>query len=299
MVRLKHFESDYNNLVKEKLKSNDKDEAMSQSIGGNFYHFGIFQRELLFQHGLKENSSILDFGCGSGRLANALKEYKNIDYVGIDVVQDLIDYAKTICERDDWKFVKSSDFTLPLQDDSLDMIACFSVFTHLLHEETYVYLAEMRRILKPGGKIVFSFLDFSIPEHWAVFSSNLIQLHDHIHLNQFIDPQAIHTWCNHLQLEVINVFPGNQPYISLSEPITSENGNVFKDKVSLGQSTCVVQKPFNSIRKIYTSPPPEFDGKKYLELNPDVAKSGINPEVHYISCGQFENRPILKNGNKD
>lgn len=292
MVKLKHFDSDYNKLVKEKLKSNNKDEAMSQSIGGNFYHFGIFQRELLLQQGLEENHRLLDFGCGSGRLANALKASKNIDYIGIDVVQDLLDYAKTICARDDWSFIKSTDFVLPLEDDSLDMIACFSVFTHLLHEETYVYLAEMRRILKPGGKIIFSFLDFSIPDHWAVFSSNLIQLQDHVHLNQFIDPQAIHIWCKHLQLDVIHIFPGNQPYISLSHPITSENGEVHKDKVSLGQSICVVQKPINSRGKIYTSPPPEFDGARYLKLNPDVAKSGISPDVHYISCGQFENRSI-------
>lgn len=292
MVKLKHFETDYNNLVKEKLKSNDKDEAMSQSIGGNFYHFGIFQRELLFQQGLKKNSSILDFGCGSGRLANALKNFKKINYVGIDVVQELLDYAKDICRRDDWGFLKSTGFTLPLQDDSVDMIACFSVFTHLLHEETYAYLAEMRRVLKPEGKIVFSFLDFSVPEHWTVFSSNLIQLQNHIHLNQFVDSKAIHTWCNHLQLDVINIFPGNEPYISLNEAITDENGVVYKDKVSLGQSICIVQKPINSKGKIYTSPPPEFDGKKYLELNPDVAKSGISPDVHYISCGQFENRPF-------
>jgi len=68
-----HFEKDYNTLVKNKLLVTDKKNAMAQSIGGNFYHFGIFQRELLFQQGLKKDDTILDIGCGSGRLANALK----------------------------------------------------------------------------------------------------------------------------------------------------------------------------------------------------------------------------------
>lgn len=292
-MKIKHFDSDYNKLVKDKLKSNNKHDAMAQSIGDNFYHFGVFQKELLFQYGLKNGDTILDFGCGSGRLAYALKELRDLGYIGIDVVEDLLDYAKNICQRKDWDFIKSTDFKFDIPNNKLDMISCFSVFTHLLHEETFAYLAEMRRVLKPGGKIIFSFLDFSIPEHWSVFVSNLLQLEDRVHLNQFIDSKSINVWCDHLQLDILDILPGNEPYILLDEQVTDEKGNVFNDKVSLGQSVCVLQKPTKgSEKQIHVSLPCEFNAKRYLELNPDVANSGISPEVHYISWGQFENRPI-------
>lgn len=286
----KHFEDDYNNLVKNRLLSTDKKNAMAQSIGGNFYHFGIFQRELLWQQGLKENDTIVDIGCGSGRLANALKEITPITYIGIDVVQELLDYAKEICQREGWSFIKATDLKIPLEDNSIDIISCFSVFTHLLHEETYAYLAEMRRVLKPGGKIIFSFLDFSIAEHWSIFIFNIIQTHDRVHLNQFIDPQAIKIWCEHLQLTVETIFPGDQPYIDLSETVESEKGEIFKGKVSLGQSVCVLLKPKHSDNATHAILPNDFDAKKYLELNPDIAQADIEPAVHYIMHGQFEDR---------
>ena len=39
------------------------------------------------------------------------------------------------------------------------MILAFSVFTHLLHEESFIYLEDFKRVLKPGGSVVFSFLE--------------------------------------------------------------------------------------------------------------------------------------------
>lgn len=40
------------------------------------------------------------------------------------------------------------------------------------------------------------------------------------------------------------------------------------------------------------NPSAKFDGDKYLALNPDVAKAGFNPLVHYVMYGMKEGRPI-------
>lgn len=286
----KHFEDDYNKLVKNKLSVDNKKDAMEQSIGGNFYHFGIFQRELIKQQGLKDNDVVLDIGCGSGRLANALKDMPELSYTGIDVVQDLLDYASDICQREDWSFIKATDLQIPLADNSVDIVTSFSVFTHLLHEETYAYLAEIRRVLKPGGKVVFSYLDFSIPEHWIIFASNLNQINNRVHLNQFIDPQAIKVWSQHLQLTLEHIFHGNEPYINITEPVEAENGEIHQGMISLGQSVCVLKKPLHSIETIYATLPADFDVQTYLQLNPDLKEAGVDPAVHFIASGQFENR---------
>ena len=52
---------------------------------------------------------------------------------------------------------------IPAPDACADMVCAFSVFTHLLHTETYLYLEDIRRVLRPGGRLVFSFLEFANP----------------------------------------------------------------------------------------------------------------------------------------
>lgn len=41
-------------------------------------------------------------------------------------------------------------------------------------------------------------------------------------------------------------------------------------------------------------PPDNFDGALYLELNPDVAKAGVNPYQHYLMDGMLEGRPTQR-----
>ena len=69
----------------------------------------------------------------------------------------------------DWRFEVGTGLEIPEAADRADMVCFFSVFTHLLHEQSYVYLRDAKRVLKSGGRIVFSFLEFSMPSHWSVF----------------------------------------------------------------------------------------------------------------------------------
>ena len=238
-----HYLEDYQNYVKKKLRGMSRDKAMAQSIGGEFVGFGKMLRDLVFQRGLPLDGFLIDVGCGSGRLANALRDFPELRYTGTDVVQDLLDYAQELVDRPDWKFKRSIDLTIPERDDSADMVCFFSVFTHLLHEETFVYLQEAKRVLKPGGRITFSYLDFTQPHHWAVFQGNLATVRNRDHLNMFIDKAAIPVWARHLGLDVVGIWDGAVPHIELSEDITLDDGRVFSGHATLGQSVCVLEKP--------------------------------------------------------
>ena len=147
------------------------DKAAKLAVGGEFDATGRVLRATLIHHGLRPEHYVIDVGCGSGRLAKPLSEYLTGKYIGIDVVPELLQYARNLVNRPEWRFELAQGLTIPEEDQKADFVCFFSVFTHLLHEESYVYLREAKRVLKPGGKIALSFLDFQLESHWKIFRS--------------------------------------------------------------------------------------------------------------------------------
>ena len=167
-----HFVEDYERHVAHLIATQPIDEAMSLAVGGGYDEVGSIERDIMRWAGLKDGMLVIDLGCGSGRLAHALGQSVKIDLLGVDIVQALLDYAATKCPPN-YKFVLNHTLTIPAKDDCADFVASFSVFTHLLHSETYLYMEDIRRVLKPGGKLVLSFLEFANPDHWRAFMSEV------------------------------------------------------------------------------------------------------------------------------
>jgi ubiquinone/menaquinone biosynthesis C-methylase UbiE len=138
----------------------------------------------------------------------------------------MLDYAKTKAPA--YEFILHRGLSIPLPTDSADMICAFSLFTHLLQTETYIYLEEAVRVLKPNGRIVFSFLEFSEPVHWNIF---VLSKNAHKEwtppLNMFMERSTIKTWAAHLNLIV-------ERFIAGTEAIGSYRG--------LGQSAVVLRR---------------------------------------------------------
>jgi len=226
-----HFVREYRGVVTKLLAQYPLDEAMSRAVGGNFEHFGAVECALLGYAGLRDGMSMIDFGCGSGRLAWALgREPIRIDYYGIDIEQRLLDYAKTKSPAH-FRFALNLALHIPAADASVDLVCAFSVFTHLQHTETYLYLNDIRRVLRPGGRLVFSFLEFAQPQHWDVFEGTVeAERRGAVrHLNQFMERNAIDLWCEKLGYE-------REAYI---------NGDAapWGDPGPLGQSAVILHRP--------------------------------------------------------
>jgi ubiquinone/menaquinone biosynthesis C-methylase UbiE len=224
-----HFVEDYEKLVAKLVRSHPIDEAMAKAVGGDFHLFGRIEAELLRIAGLRRGMRVVDLGCGSGRLAFALHNSEEVSYVGIDIIKRLLDYAKSKAPR--YEFILHRELSIPQPDASADIVSAFSLFTHLLQAETYIYLEECKRILKPGGKAVFSFLEFSEPAHWAVFVNTgaTLRTRSADHLYMFIDRGAIAIWASHLGFEVERIIDATTPVV--------DGGH------ALGQSVAVLRKP--------------------------------------------------------
>ncbi|MBF6025820.1 class I SAM-dependent methyltransferase [Lysobacter niastensis] len=239
-MKLPHFLTSYLKQSKELLEAHDESRAMSLAVGGDFEAVGVLEFCLLRQLGLEPGHNVIDVGCGSGRLAVQLKDYLTGPYVGIDVVPELYEYAQRLCNRDDWRFYSAPGTSIPEPDASADFVTFFSVFTHLQHEETYRYLQEAKRVLKPGGKIVFSFLEFRLPSHWFIFENSVKDERQDKVLNQFMDRDMIHAFAKHLDLKVAEMHDGHLPHIQLDRVVRWDNGSEMNGSGYLGQSVAVL-----------------------------------------------------------
>lgn len=240
-----HYVRNYRAHVRALLAAKPEAEAMALAVGGEFDAFGRALRDLLVQCGLRDGMMLVDVGCGSGRLAYALRDM-NIGYMGTDVVDELVAYAGRICGRPDWRFLRTDGLTVPLSDEAADMVAFISVFTHLRHEEAFIYLLEAGRVLKPGGLVLFTFLDFTEPAHWAIFERYMETVRAGqrpMHVDQFMDQPMLEVWARQLGLEVHGMFRGSEDYIALSREIVRDDGTRVAGRMSLGQSVCVLRKP--------------------------------------------------------
>lgn len=228
--RTRAIKAAYERLVSKLRSQSDEEEAMSLAVGGHFEYIGNIECSLLQHFGLQRDSYLIDVGCGSGRLAKPMASYLSGHYSGYDVVADLVDYARKSSGRSDWRFGVVDHIAIPEPDSCADMVCFFSVLTHLLHEQSYWYLEEAIRVLKPGGTLVFSFLDFAESVHWPIFIGTLQEFKDlvDVPMNVFISKEAIRIWALHLGLEI-------EAFVGASEAIVPVG--------ALGQSLCVLKKP--------------------------------------------------------
>ncbi len=217
--------------------------AHETAVGGDFDVVGTLELNLLKHAGLEPHHSLVDIGCGSGRLACKLANYSKGSYVGIDILPSLLDHARERAGRPDWVFKETDGQSIPMPDDSVDFISSFSVFTHITHEQTWQYILESKRVLKPGGKLVCSFLEFRIRSHWWVFNNTFCDKEPRKMLNQFLSRDAFEAFAYNSKLEVASFFDGDKPHIPIDKELIWDNGVKMSGMGNLGQSICILRKP--------------------------------------------------------
>lgn len=142
------------------------------------------QSELISLMNLKEGMSLLDVGCGTGwalgHVAGAL--HGRGRFVGVDLSPQMIERAKAhFGDRDSFRFVQASAEAVPLDGESFDVVICSNSFHHYLRP--LKALQEMRRLLKPGGRIYL--LDPTADRWWLRQADKLIRILEPEHVKMY------------------------------------------------------------------------------------------------------------------
>ncbi len=233
----------YEQMVQGLLDSLPEDDAAERAVGGDYEYYGVLEHALLRGEGLRDGSAVIDVGCGSGRLATKLNRYPALRYLGLDIVPALLGYARRRAGRPDFRFEQVDAPRLPAGDSAADFCVFFSVFTHLLPEESYVYLEETHRVLKPGGKAVFSFLEHVSAASRPVFEANLAWVRErHMagHLNTFLHRADLRLWAERIGFDVAALHLGEARFITVDAECATPA--VAGGLYALGQSDCVLRK---------------------------------------------------------
>lgn len=100
---------------------------------------------------------VMDVGCGCGRsLPKLHARFKPELVIGVDFDRDMLAQARRECQHisSNAQLIECSSSRLPMADASVDLLFCHQTFHHLV-DQTQA-LEEFRRVLKPGGVLLFA-----------------------------------------------------------------------------------------------------------------------------------------------
>jgi SAM-dependent methyltransferase len=108
--------------------------------------------------------TVIDLGCGTGRYFRCLRNVNSL--IGVDVSPDMLRLARHPVGEDDILFpitlMCNSIADVNFADGSFDLVYAMGVFGHYLPLDAYI-LDNVSRMLKKGGKFVFTTVDVNSP----------------------------------------------------------------------------------------------------------------------------------------
>jgi SAM-dependent methyltransferase len=107
------------------------------------------------------NQDILDVACGFGTGSDLLAvTARRVD--GVDLDLEELAHAMHFYKRDNLQFHQMDGTKMSFPNDSFDAAVSFETLEHLSGEQQELFLGELKRVVRPGGRVLLS-----TPDHYV------------------------------------------------------------------------------------------------------------------------------------
>jgi SAM-dependent methyltransferase len=112
--------------------------------------------DLVVSQGPWPQAVVLDVGCGTGRLLEALTRRlpEARAFVGVDPAAGMVEVARSRCTDPRVRIERAAAENLTLADDSVDLVVSSLSFDHWADQ--VAGMCEIARVLAPGGRVVLA-----------------------------------------------------------------------------------------------------------------------------------------------
>jgi SAM-dependent methyltransferase len=236
----------YRRDVRQLFADHPYEKAIRLAVGGSWDAAAALEVGALRLAGVRDDHDLVDVGCGAGRLAERLRGTHRGRYLGTDVIPELLEHARRLAPE--WEFRLVESCAIPWPDRSADAVCFFSVVTHLPHEASFAYLRESTRVLRPGGRVVLSFLELAEPDHWTVFGPMAESLQTRGIHNQFVHREDLTRMAGAAGLRVQRIIGGSEAVVPIDGTYVMDDGRVLKPPSPFIQSLAVLRKAHGTSR---------------------------------------------------
>ena len=128
---------------------NSNEEYFQQRVADTSHYRALFRPYVSF-----EGKTVLDLGCNRGYLLHSFLQHEKFTAIGADLVSYYLkdaqrDYGDII------QFVQTTPTTIPLPDNSVDVVYTIDTVEHLSRPKDL--FMEVFRVMKPGGQFLIHF----------------------------------------------------------------------------------------------------------------------------------------------
>lgn len=156
---------------------------------------------------LQPDDHVLELGCGVGRIGREIAQRCAL-WHGVDIAPNMVEVARQRLAdlgEDRVRLNALSRTRLDgCADASFDKAYCVAVFIHMDKEDFLLYLRELYRVLKPGGRLYFDHWNLAHPVGFERFEMEVAQYVDFDHSqrkdvarNQFTCPEEVRLFLQH------------------------------------------------------------------------------------------------------
>lgn len=147
-------EPEFDNFADDYAAMHQKSVAFSGCELGYFAEYKAAYAAQCFRDFCRAGDVVLDFGCGTGTSIPYFTKHLNQSrLIGADVSQKSLDIAKNqFADQATYLHIKGTK--LDLKTDSVGLTFSSCVFHHISADQHETWLAELRRVTRPGGALL-------------------------------------------------------------------------------------------------------------------------------------------------